>query len=114
MNKYYLFAFIAVFINAFAQLILKKGALVSKQKGGFVHLFLNPFSITGYILFLLVTLCNLFALKKIKLIEMIYIEPVNYLIVIIFSIIIFKEKVSKQQIWGISLIIIGMIIFNLN
>lgn len=45
---------------------------------------------------------------------MVFIAPMNYLFVIIASIVLFKEKLSGRQWGGVLVITAGIIIFNLN
>ncbi len=114
MNIYYIAAIIGVFLTAIAQLVLKKGALAGMKKKGFWQSYFNKYSLIGYGLFVVVTLFNLFALKKVQLKEMTFILPLTFVIVPLLSVWIFKEKLTKQQMWGIGLIVIGVFVFNLD
>lgn len=113
MNKYYIAAFLAVVLTTCAQLLLKYGANRSRGRTVLKQL-LHPAAITGYILFLGVALLNLFALQKIKLIEMVFILPMNYILIVFLSRLVFKEAISKQQLLGFVFIILGIIFFNIN
>jgi len=112
MDKYYLAIYGGALLTVIAQLFLKKGAGVKKK--GLMNFLLNRYVIVGYFLFFAVTLLNLFALKKVLLIEMVIINPIIQILVVLFSILIFKEKLSRNQIFGILIIILGIVVFNLN
>ena len=112
MSKYYLSIYIGAIFTVVAQLLLKKGAL-SKKKNNVILNLLNQYVVLGYVFFVIVTLLNLFAFKEVPLIIMIVISAVVQIFVVIFSVIIFKEKVNKKQILGIAIIILGVILFNL-
>lgn len=114
MIKYYLAALAGVFLTTIAQLVLKKGALVGVKKQGFFQSFFNLYSIIGYALFVLVTLFNLYALKIVKLKEMTVILPIPFVLVPILSMVIFKEKLSRLQFYGIAFIMVGVVVFNLD
>ena len=113
MIKYYLFAFLAVIVTVIAQIFLKKGANLGKVKQGVLSIFLNVYSITGYVLFILVTLLSLYALQKIELKEMVFIIPMSYLLIPIVSKVYLNEKISKKRWTGTAVIFLGIIIFNL-
>lgn len=113
MSIYYIAALIGVFLTAIAQLILKKGALAGMKKKGFWQAYFNIYSLLGYGLFVVVTLFNLFALKKVELKDMTFILPITFVLVPLLSVLIFKEKLTKQQVWGIVLIAVGIFVFNL-
>ena len=114
MTKYYIAAIIAVVLTAIAQLVLKKGALAGLKKQGFWGSYFNIYSLTGYGLFVVVTLFNLFALKKVQLKEMTFILPITFVIVPLLSVWIFKERLNQKQVAGIVLIALGVLIFNLD
>ena len=113
MDKYYIAIISAIVLTSVAQLILKKAALVSNKKSFSIFSYLNIYSVVSYALFVIVTLLNLYALKKIQVKEMVIFLPLTYLIIPIFSYLLFKEKIGKQHILGILVIITGIIIFNL-
>ena len=111
MDKYYLAIYGGAVLTVIAQLLLKKGAIF--KKGSFFSTFLNKYVLIGYVLFFLVTVLNLFGLKKVRLIEMVIVNPIVQILVVVFSIIIFKEKLNKNQLFGLFLIILGIIVFNI-
>lgn len=113
MNKYYIAALGGVVLTTIAQIMLKFGAEKGRGKL-WVAKYFNKAALSGYILFVGVTVLNLYALQKIRLVEMVFIVPINYLLIIILSRWIFKDKISNRQWIGIAFILLGIVIFNLN
>jgi drug/metabolite transporter (DMT)-like permease len=112
MPRYYLLFGLSVVLTAVAQLFLKKGA-DSAARSHWIFLYLNIFSFAGYILMLASTLIALFVLKYIPLKSTILFTPFNYILVLLLSLAILKEKISRLQIAGIFIIIAGMAVYNL-
>jgi len=113
MIKYYIAVFLGALLTVTAQLLLKKGAL-NKKNNLIADMFLNKYIVSGYFIFVMVTVLNLFALKEIPLIFMVIINPLVLILVVFFSMLLFKEKINKKQLKGLILILTGIIIFNLN
>lgn len=111
MIKYYIAAFLAVFLTALCQLLLKLGA---SRTGGISRVYVNPFTMAAYAMLLAVTLLNLYAYKALPLKMSAVILPFTYPLVAAFSFIFLKEKATRSQLLGAVLIIIGIFIFNLN
>lgn len=110
MTKYYIAIYSGAILTVLAQLLLKKGAL--KKNNKFISLLINPFVIIGYLIFIIVSLLNLYALKEVNLILMVTINPIIHILVISSSIIIFKEKLTRKQVGALIIIIMGIILFN--
>jgi drug/metabolite transporter (DMT)-like permease len=112
MLKYYLLYGLSVVLTAAAQLALKKGA-DGAVRSHWIFLYLNRFSITGYVLMLAATLLALYGLKYIPLKSTILFTPFNYILVLLLSLSILKEKTNKLQIAGIAIILAGMAVYSL-
>lgn len=112
MLKYYLAFTIGVLFTSFAQIFLKIGANKNKKKH-IIKLYLNRWTIIGYILFFSVVFFNTFALTKLPLITGIMFNPFIYIIVGLLSFTILKEKFTRNQVIGSAIIILGIIIFSL-
>ena len=102
---YYLAIYGGALLTVIAQLILKKGA-----KGNI----LNLHYILGNSIFVVIIFLTLYALKEVKLVELVAIYPLTYIGVIFFSYLLFNEKMNKKQILSVLLIILGVVIFNLS
>ena len=110
-NEYYIAAFLAVMIAVFSNILLKKGA-VGKSKN-FTEM-VNIFSFFGFTFFFISTLLSLYALRVVKLHEMAYISPLVYIFTPLLSFYFFGEKLTKNIFRGMTFIVIGIIIFNLD
>lgn len=107
MNNYYIIMFIiSIFIASYSQILLKKGA--SKE-----NKYINKYTIVGYSLMIISTLFTLLAYKGVNLSFSQIIQSMSFIFVVILSRIILKEKISKRNILGMFLIIIGMIIYSI-
>lgn len=112
MNEYYAAAFMGAFLTAVAQVFLKYGAIRKKNRH-FFSKFYNPFSLAGYFTFVIVTLLNLYALQEIRLIDMVYIVPLSFVLVLLGSRFIFGEKLSIRQVVGFFILLFGIVLFNI-
>lgn len=110
--KYYLIAFIAVIITAISQVLLKVGAIRGMNKD-LIRSFFNIFTLSGYLLFFLVTLLNLYAFKVIPMKMVIVLLPFTFILVGFFSYLFLGEKISRIQIISSITIVAGIIVFNL-
>lgn len=114
MNEKILFALIFVFgtfISSISQIILKKSA--QKKYPNKIREYLNAPVIFSYLVFFGATLCSVLAYTKIPLSLGPILESLGYFFVAILSLSFLKEKISKQKMLGISIVIIGIIIYAL-
>jgi drug/metabolite transporter (DMT)-like permease len=101
-----------VLLTAVGQMFLKYGAIRKQNKSRYAK-FYNLFTIIGYGSFISVAFLNLFALQKIELIELVFIIPMSYVLVLFGSVFLFHENLNKKQLVGFIILISGIIIFNL-
>ena len=97
MNEKILFALIfvaGVFISSVSQILLKKSA--EKEYPGKIREYLNVRVIFAYIIFFGATLCSILAYKM-----------------AVLSRLFLKEKITKKKMLGLSVIIIGIVIYAL-
>jgi len=112
MNENILFALIfvfGVFISSVSQIILKKSA--DKEYANRIREYLNPRVIFAYSVFFAATLCSVVAYKVIPLSLGPILESSGYIFVAVLSYLFLKEKISKQKMLGLSIIIVGIIIY---
>ena len=112
MLKYYLLMSSAVFLTALGQILLKKGAIYGLNKN-IIYSYINIHTIFGGFLFFFATLCSLYCLRVLYLKTFIIFLPFIYILVGLFSYLIFKEKITKKLLLGSILIISGVAIFHL-
>ena len=108
-NIYVLLLLFSVFISAVSQILLKKSALESHSS--WLKEYLNIKVISAYFLFFCAVLIDLIALKFVPVSFVPGIETSSYIFIIIFSRIIFKEKISLKQYSAIVLILAGILIY---
>lgn len=114
MNEKVLFSLIfilGVFISSISQIILKKSAQINY--GSKIKEYLNPKVIFAYIIFFGATLCSVWAYTVIPLSLGPILESAGYIFVAVLSWLFLKEKITKQKLLGLSVIIIGIIIYSL-
>jgi uncharacterized membrane protein len=94
------------------QVLMKKGALRGRDRSIFVS-FLNPYTIAGYVLMLASTVTSTIALKILPLHRTVSLLPLGYVVVVFLSVTVLREKMRRHHVWGMLLILAGIIIFNL-
>lgn len=100
---------LGVFISAISQVILKKAAM--KKYDSPIREYLNPQVIFAYMLFVGTTLLSILAYRGIPLSLGPVLEATSYVYVTFFGVTIFKEKVTKQKLLALALILIGIVIY---
>lgn len=111
MNKYALLMIFSALIAAVSQMLLKKSAL--KKYDSIIWEYINPYVIAGYALLVSTLFINIVAYTGIEYKLGAILATTSYLFVMIFGRIFFNEKITKKKVAGISLIILGIIVFNI-
>lgn len=114
MNEKILFSLIfvfGVFISSISQILLKKSA--KREYPNKIREYLNARVIFAYIIFFAATLCSILAYTIIPLSLGPILESAGYIFVAVLSWLFLKEKITKQKMLGLSIIIIGIIIYSL-
>lgn len=111
-NIYIIFLLITIFISCCTQLMLKLSASNKEKKG--IAFFVNKNVIMSYLIYFVVLIVNSYYIyKNLSLNQIGIIESAGYIYIPILSFIFLKEKISKKQIFGILLILMGILIYNL-
>lgn len=97
----------SVLIASISQILLKLGSKNSS------NLYLNKYTISGYVILVFSTLCTVIAYKKTNLSTGMLLESLSYIFVPCLSYYILKEKMSKKRVLGMIVIIAGILIFNI-
>ncbi|KAF5083713.1 hypothetical protein DSECCO2_85140 [anaerobic digester metagenome] len=79
----------------------------------FLEAYFNISTMTGYGILLVVTFISVIALIEVPLKMFYAIASLNFVVVALLSWGILKEEISKGMIFGIMLIITGVVVFNL-
>ncbi len=101
-----------VVLASTGQLLLKKGALRGRDRS-LIGSFLDPFAIGGYVLMLVSTVTSTIALKTMPLRLTVSLLPLGYLVVVFLSVAVLRERMRRHHVWGMLLILAGILIFNL-
>lgn len=101
----------SVFISSVSQILLKKAA--GKKYPNKLREYLNPFVITGYLLFFGCTILSMFSLKVVPLSMAPVVESLGYIFVALLGFFFLKEKFTKRQLIGTALIILGFVVYSL-
>ncbi len=111
MNNYWLALFGAVAVSAASQMLLKKGA--GTHYDSFIREYCNPWVISGYGLMVLSTLCVIYAYQGVDYKNGAIIESLGYILILILSRILFREKITPKKLLGNLLILAGVAVFYL-
>lgn len=111
MNSYVLIFIFAVFIASVSQILLKKSA--NKNHKNWLKEILNIKVFIAYSMFLLSSMLIIYAYKEVQLKYGAIIQSSGYIFILLLSRIFLEEKITKNKILGIILIIIGIVVFKL-
>lgn len=102
---------LSVCIASISQILLKKSA--NNNNNNAINEYLNKYVIVAYGLLFLSTILTMYAYKQLDLSIGVIIESISYIIITILSYFILKEKITKNKLIGIFMIIIGIAIFSI-
>ena len=111
MNKYVLLMFALTFFSTLSQLLLKLSANET-HKGRFGE-YLNRKVITAYLIFAVVLLLNTYAYTKVNLKYGPVIDTFTYVFVLLLSVLVLREKVTKWKLIGNLMIIAGVVLYSM-
>ncbi len=97
---------------AVGQVLMKQGALLGRHRSVLASV-LHPYVIAGYGLMLASTVMSLIALKVLPLHLTVALQPLAYVIVVPLSVAVLGERIRRRQVWGMVIILAGIVIFNL-
>lgn len=106
---YYLFALAAVLLTGIGQVLLKIGA----RKRGLAEMYTTPVTLAGYSVFLVATICSVYALQVMDLTALYALISLNPLVVMVLSVYVLKENITKNKLIAAGLISGGLLVFNL-
>lgn len=108
-NIYCLFLLLSNFIAAVSQMLLKKSAM--EQHKSIIFEYLNWKVIFAYAMFFGAVFIDMYALRFVSIAFVPVVETSSYIFILIFSRLLFKEKISLRQYLGVAVIICGILIF---
>jgi len=107
---YYAFAMLGILLTGVSQVLLKIGVRNDSTSLG---VYLNPFTVAAYFIFLIVTVCGVFALQGLELKLFYALTSLNYVVVMVLSGVVLKEEVGVDKLLAVGLIVVGVVVFNL-
>ena len=111
MLLYVLIFLVSVFISSVSQILLKTSA--NKIYDSKIKEYLNIKVIFAYGIFFLSSLITVYAYKFVPLSFGGILESSGYIFVTILGYIFLHEKINKKKIFGLLIIMIGIILFNI-
>lgn len=100
-----------VMVSSISQILLKKSA--QKEYPSKLREYLNPLVIIAYGMFFSSTLIAMYSLKVVPLSMSPILESTGYIFVAVLSFVFLKERMSKRQIAGTIVIIMGIVVYSL-
>lgn len=108
LNQYVGIFLLSVFIASCAQIILKISA--NRHYKTYLKEYLNPMVIGAYSIMFISTILTIMAYRGVELKKGPILESSGYVFVLILSHIFLSEKISRDKIIGIILIITGVFV----
>jgi len=91
-------------------MLLKRGASI--EYSSFIKQYLNPWVISGYGIMGLAVIVNIYCMSKgVQVKELSIIESLSYLFVPTLALFFFNEKINKQKVIAIAVIMVGVVVF---
>ena len=109
MNSVYLLFPIMTLMGSLGGFFFKKGAAHLNLNNVIKSLFLNLNLYIGGVLYVISAVLNIIALKYLPYSIVLPLTGITYIWTIIISRIMLKEKVNKEKVIGIALILVGAI-----
>ena len=107
---YYLIMLLGIFISSISQLILKKGAI--KNYSSIIWQYVNIYTFIGYGMMFVSTLCSLIAHRVVPVSYAPVWNSCSFILVTLVSRIFLKEIPTKQKLHGLSIMVVGIIVFS--
>lgn len=111
MSPYIWIMFGNTFFSAFSQILLKQSAKQTHKN--IIYEYLNWHVITAYTIYFLVLFSNTYAYTRVDMKYGAVIDTFSYVMVVVLSFVVLKEKFTKMQLLGNVLIAAGILIYTL-
>ena len=111
MIPFVLLMLLGQLIASVSQILLKKSS--QKEYPNFIRQYLNILVIGGYGLLVISMLIAIICYGHMPYMHVVIIEPVGYILVMLLSRLVFKEKITGNKILGMMLILAGIGVFYL-
>lgn len=108
MNSVLIFVYIlSIVIASYSQVLLKKGAMNTK------NIFINKYTIIGYFLMIISTLFSLIGYNGVSMNLSQVLQILGFFFISLFSHFILHEEIEKNTKIGLLIIIIGIVVYSL-
>lgn len=104
---------LAVFLTGVSQMLLKVASHKKKTGDSALAVYLNWYSVSAYVIFLIVTVISVIALIEVPLKLFNTLQSLNFVIVAVLSWLFLHERISKRMMIAFGLICTGIVIFAL-
>ena len=111
VNFYFLLMFLGTLLTAISQVLLKTSS--GKTYKSWIYEYLNWRVILSYSLFVVVLAMNTWAFTKVQMKYGTIIDAFSYVFVMILSVVLLREKISRGRLIGNLIIIAGILIYTL-
>lgn len=108
-NIYFGLYVCSVVLAAVSQIFLKISA--GRKHKSTIREYVNPFVFSGYALTGISMLLTIFAFRGMEYKNGPIIESLGYILVMIFGIFLFKERLTKKKLAGTILILLGIYVY---
>lgn len=102
---------ISILISVISQILLKLSA--NRTYPSRIREYLNPYVVVAYGLFFLATILTMIALKYVPLSMGPVLESLSYILIAVLGYLFLKERFNRKKIWGMVVILLGVVLFNL-
>ena len=100
----------STFISSASQIMLKKSA--GRKYASRLAEYINPLVIFSYLTFFICTFITMYALKVVPLSMAPILESSGYIFVMVLSRFFLHETITKREIFGAVLIIVGILVYS--
>jgi len=109
-NIFSLIMLAGVFVAACSQILLKRAA--GRKYRSFFAEYLNPLVVGAYGLFVAAAFASMLALRFIPLSLAPILEAAGYIFVAVLGWFFLGERLSRRQIFGMVLIVVGIVVYS--
>ena len=111
VNFYFMLMFFGTFLTAISQVLLKQSA--GKTYKSWIFEYLNWRVILSYGLFVVVLAVNTWAFTRVEMKYGTIIDAFSYVFVMVLSVLILREKITKGRLIGNLIIVAGILIYTM-
>jgi len=112
MNSFVIIKILSSLISSYSQILLKRSS--NRTYDNKIKEYLNYLVIVGYGLMFISLAMSVYSLKGISLSFSALLESFDYILVPLMSYLLLKTRLTKRQILGTIIIVVGAIVFNIN